>query len=109
MHNLLAMPLGAMTRGGDSSCHGYLAAALQAGGCGDVYYGYDAEVELQSHLGVLGHHKKRDLGLKVEFKPATCLWSALAPFTFKMGKDALLHSLESPDSLTLIPLTIQYD
>lgn len=44
VHNRLAKPLGAMFRGRGYSCHGYLAASPQAGGCGDVDYGYDAEV-----------------------------------------------------------------
>lgn len=45
VHLFLAKPLGALFRGGDAgSCHGYLAAFPQAGGCGDVDYGYDAEI-----------------------------------------------------------------
>lgn len=46
VHNLLDKPSqGAQFRGGDAgSCYDYLAASPQAGGCGDVDYGYDAEV-----------------------------------------------------------------
>lgn len=44
--NFLVKPSqGAQFRGGDiGSCYGYLAASPQAGGCGDVDYGYDAAV-----------------------------------------------------------------
>lgn len=39
----------------------YLAASPQAGGCGDVDYGYDAGVSLRGHLGLLGRHKEMHL------------------------------------------------